>query len=218
MTDTNIGRQSGAGNDAMTRARQAASGAAETASNLAEQASGLASKAASAIASEAQHKATGVMQQQIEAGADYARLVSGTAHSAARELENKAPELARMVHDVADRVEHFADDLRNRNVEEMIDVVWDFARRNPRMFLGGAIAAGFMLARFAKSSAGHSPGRSFSSDRSSDRSGDRSNERTRHRRDQSMRSAPDLASGSARPGSDSAKPPGATSGGASYAG
>jgi hypothetical protein len=155
MTDINTGRQSGAESDAMSRARQAASGAAESASNLAGQASGLASKAASALASEAQHKATGMMQQQMEMGADYVRMVSQTAHTAARELEGKAPELARLVHDIADRADSFANDLRRRQVNEMFDVALDFARRNPRMFLGGAIAAGFLLTRFAKSSAEH---------------------------------------------------------------
>lgn len=153
MTDTNIGRQSGAGSDAMSRARDAASSASETASNLAGQATGFASKAASALASEAQHKATGIMQQQMQAGADYVSLVSDTAHTAARELEDKAPELARMVHDVATRAEQFSKDLRNRSADEMLDMAWDYARRNPRMFLGGAIAIGFMFARFAKSSA-----------------------------------------------------------------
>ncbi|MFN3892127.1 MAG: hypothetical protein ACK4MV_17150 [Beijerinckiaceae bacterium] len=153
MTDTNIGRQSGAGNDAMTRARQAASSASETASDIAGQASGFASKAASALASEAQNKAAGLMQQQMRAGADYVQLVCETAHSAAGDLEDKAPELARMVRDAARRAEDFAEHLRRRDAEEMIDMAWDYARRNPRMFLGGAIAAGFLLARFAKSSA-----------------------------------------------------------------
>lgn len=207
MTDTNIGGQSGAGSEAMTRARQAASGTAEAASNLAGQASGLASglagKAASAIASEAQHKATGVMQQQMKAGADYVRMVSDTAHTAARELEDKAPELARLVHDVADRADHFADDLRKRNVEDMLDATWDFARHNPRMFLGGAIAAGFLLARFAKSSAENSARRSSLTDRS-------------NRRREPTRSGSDFAAGSSRQGAggSSGRSPGANPTGA----
>ena len=156
MTDINTGRQSSSDNDAMGRVRQAASEAAESASNLAGQASDFASKAASALASEAQNKASGMMQQQIEMGADYVRMVSQTAHTAARDLEDKAPELARLVHDVADRADSFANDLKRRTANEMLDVAWDFARSNPRMFLGGAIAAGFLLTRFAKSSAEHS--------------------------------------------------------------
>lgn len=152
MTDFSKSRQAGS-DDLMTRARHAADSATDAASNLAGQASGFASKAASAIASEAQNKATGLMQDQMKAGAEYVRMVSDTAHSAASELEDKAPEFARMVHDVADRANRFADDLRQRDVDEVLDMAWGYARRNPRMFIGGAIAVGFLLARFAKSSA-----------------------------------------------------------------
>jgi uncharacterized phage infection (PIP) family protein YhgE len=211
MTDTNIGRQSSATTEAMARARQAASGAAETASNLAGQASGLASKAASAIASEAQHKATGLMQQQMEASADYVRLVSGTAQSAARQLENKAPELARLVQDAAGRAEQFADDLKNKDVEEIVEMAWDFARRNPRMFLGGAIAAGFLLARFAKSSAeraASTPRRYASSPGATDY---RTSERT-------SGYGGSYGAGSGLNSGDGASTRSTTSGGASYAG
>lgn len=153
MTDFNKDRQSRASeDDVMTRARHAAESATDAASNLAGQASGFASKAASAFASEAQSKASGIMQQQMVAGADYVRMVSETAHSAASGLEDKAPELARMVHQMADRANRFADDLRHRDIDDVLDMTWAYARRNPRVFIGGAIAAGFLLARFAKSS------------------------------------------------------------------
>ncbi len=154
MTDFNTGRQSRASeDDVMTRARRAAESATESASGFAEQASGFASKAASTFATEAQSRATGIMKQQMSAGADYVRMVSETAHNAASGLEEKAPELARMVHHMADRANRFADDLRKRDIDDVLDMTWDYARRNPRVFIGGAIAAGFLLARFAKSSA-----------------------------------------------------------------
>lgn len=153
MTDTNTTRQNSADNDALGKVKQAASSAADTATNFAGQATGFAAKAASALASEAQEKATGLMHQQLVSGADYVRSISQTAHTAANELEDKAPQLARMVHDVADRAEHFADDLRNRSPDEMLEATWEYARRNPRVFVGGAIAIGFILARVAKSSA-----------------------------------------------------------------
>ncbi len=153
MTDTNTTRQSTSDNDALNRAKKAASTAAESASSLAGQATGFAGKAASALASEAQNKATGLMHQQMTAGAEYVHAISQTAHTAARELEDRAPELARMVHDVADRAERFADNLRDRSPDEMLDAAWTYARGNPRLFLGGAIAVGFLFARFAKSSA-----------------------------------------------------------------
>ena len=153
MTDTNTTRQSTSDNDALNRAMKAASTAAESASSLAGQVTGFAGKAASALASEAQNKATGLMHQQMTAGAEYVHSISQTAHTAARELEDRAPELARMVHDVADRAERFADNLRDRSPDEMLDAAWTYARGNPRLFLGGAIAVGFLFARFAKSSA-----------------------------------------------------------------
>jgi ElaB/YqjD/DUF883 family membrane-anchored ribosome-binding protein len=154
MTDFNKGRQSRASeDDVMTRARHAAESVTEAASDFAGQASGFASKAASSFASEAQSRASGIMQQQMSAGADYVRMVSETAHKAASGLEDKAPELARMVHHVADRANRFADDLRQRDIDDVLDMTWAYARRNPRVFIGGAIAAGFLLARFAKSSA-----------------------------------------------------------------
>jgi len=153
MTDTRTIPQSSADSDALDRAKQAASSAAEAVSSIAGQATGFAGKAVSALAGEAQQKATGMMHQQMVSGAEYVRSISQTAHSAARELEEKAPELARMVHDVADRAERFADDLRGRSADEMLDSAWTYARQNPRVFLGGAVAVGFLLARFAKSSA-----------------------------------------------------------------
>jgi hypothetical protein len=52
----------------------------------------------------------------------------------------------------ADRVESFANHLRNRDVPELIEEVEDFARRQPAAFLGGAFAVGLIGARFLKSS------------------------------------------------------------------
>jgi len=48
------------------------------------------------------------------------------------------------------RVEHAADYLRERNVDEVVRDVQDFARREPALVLGGAFALGFLAARFLK--------------------------------------------------------------------
>jgi hypothetical protein len=52
----------------------------------------------------------------------------------------------------ADTVERFTGYLNQRNVDQMISEVENFARRQPVLFLGGAFALGFMAARFLKSS------------------------------------------------------------------
>lgn len=168
-------------------------------SDMAGQASGYATRAASALASEAQEKAKGMLQQQIGAGADYVRMISDTAHSAARELENKAPELAKMVHDAARRAEELAEDIRHRSVNDIIDQATSLARNNPRMFLGGAVAIGFLLSRFIKSSAQNIPRRYEPSHGSRDFS------------------APSGGAGAGSSSSGGASTP-RTSGGASYAG
>jgi hypothetical protein len=52
----------------------------------------------------------------------------------------------------ADYVERFSRSLQERDIQEMIDGVERFARREPAMFVGGALALGFLAARFLKSS------------------------------------------------------------------
>jgi hypothetical protein len=52
----------------------------------------------------------------------------------------------------ADRVEEIADQLRNRDVDEILYEVENFARREPEIFLGGAVLLGLLAARFLKSS------------------------------------------------------------------
>jgi ElaB/YqjD/DUF883 family membrane-anchored ribosome-binding protein len=160
VTETNTGRRGGFESDSSAHGQSSgsASDAAGAASGFAHQAGEYANKAAFALASEAQEKAKGLLEQQMEAGAEYVKLVSDSAHSAADELENKAPALARMMHDAADRATDLADQLRQRSANEMFDMAADYARRNPRMFFGGAIAAGFVLSRFLKSSAQASRG------------------------------------------------------------
>lgn len=53
---------------------------------------------------------------------------------------------------LAGQIEQFAGYLEKNEVGEMLDDVGDFARKNPAVFIGGAFAAGLLLARFLKSS------------------------------------------------------------------
>ncbi len=52
----------------------------------------------------------------------------------------------------ADQVERFSGYLRETEVDEMVDQARGFARSRPAIFLGGAVALGFLGARFLKSS------------------------------------------------------------------
>ncbi len=53
---------------------------------------------------------------------------------------------------LAGQIEQVANYLDTKEISEMVGDVEKFARRNPAVFIGGAFAAGLLLARFLKSS------------------------------------------------------------------
>ncbi len=62
----------------------------------------------------------------------------------------------------ADSLERFGNTLRNRDIDSLAAQVQDFARKQPGVFLGGAVAAGFLVARFLKSTSPSPSGESWS--------------------------------------------------------
>jgi hypothetical protein len=101
----------------------------------------------------AKAEARRIAHQQKEAGADRLGEVAGAVHGAARSLEAGMPQMASYVHDAAVRLEDAAQTLRLRNVDDIVSEISRFARTQPALFFGGAMLAGFALARFLKSSA-----------------------------------------------------------------
>jgi hypothetical protein len=73
-----------------------------------------------------------------------------------------------MVAEYADRaageIERFSRHLRETDVSELVGEVESFARRQPALFLGGALLLGFMGARFLKSTSQHA-GPDYTQDR-----------------------------------------------------
>jgi ElaB/YqjD/DUF883 family membrane-anchored ribosome-binding protein len=60
--------------------------------------------------------------------------------------------IAQYVEQAVDRVERFADQLKHKDVNEMVRDAQQFARRNPAVFVGAAFGIGVVAARFLKSS------------------------------------------------------------------
>ena len=60
--------------------------------------------------------------------------------------------VAQYADDAADRVERFSRYLRENEVDQILDEARGFARRRPGLFVGSAIALGFLASRFLKSS------------------------------------------------------------------
>lgn len=101
----------------------------------------------------AQNRIRAAFEQQSHRAADQIGGVAQALHQAARQLdEENNGTAARYTVMAADRVEQFADTLRNSTVDDLVGQVESFARRQPEIFLGAAFGVGFLFARFIKSS------------------------------------------------------------------
>ncbi len=87
--------------------------------------------------------------------------VAGTVDSVAQALRQTGQNLRQsgdqaglgsLANQAADRLSQFSDDLQNKSVDEIYGDVQDFARRDPQLFLGGAVVLGLLAARFLKAS------------------------------------------------------------------
>lgn len=78
--------------------------------------------------------------------------MAGALHRAARDLGSGNEAMGRYTEMAAERLDEMADYLRQARLDDMMRGAEDFARRQPYWFVGGAMAAGFLLARFVKTS------------------------------------------------------------------
>jgi hypothetical protein len=74
-------------------------------------------------------------------------------HETARQLHDQQQDaVADYAERVASSLDSLAHNLRDKDMGEVIDNIGDFARRQPGVFITGAVAMGFLLSRFMKSS------------------------------------------------------------------
>jgi hypothetical protein len=108
------------------------------------------------------HAATEQAKEQVRSAATHqkdaaARQMDGFAHAlmaASDDLRGRGQEFAaEYVREAASGLERASDAVRERDLDEIIANVEDFARRQPVAFLGGAVVAGFGIARLMRSSA-----------------------------------------------------------------
>ena len=106
------------------------------------------------MADQVKEQAYSTAHRQKDAAAEQ---MGGWAHalrSASDDLRNRGQDIAAgYVGQAADGLERASSTVQTRDVDDLIGTVEDFARRQPVAFLGGAVAAGFGLARFMRSSA-----------------------------------------------------------------
>lgn len=93
------------------------------------------------FAEEGKERATGALD-------DFARMMHDAAGTVDEKLGDQYGHYARSA---AGAVSGFADTLREKQVEDLIDDARDFVKKSPVMAIGAAAALGFVLARIIKS-------------------------------------------------------------------
>lgn len=101
----------------------------------------------------AHHQAEGYFNQQRDNAAEQTHKLTGVLHKMADEFDNQQqPFFSKQAKKFADTTERFSHNLRDKDLRSVCDEAKSFSRREPALFIGGVIAAGFLAARFLRSS------------------------------------------------------------------
>lgn len=115
-----------------------------------------AKQTAANVASQVREGVSQKIEQKLDAGKEKARgeieTVSEALRSAGEKLEGTGP-LPDLAEKAAEGIGRLAHYFENKNVTDIVRGVESFARREPALFLGGALAMGVIVGRFLKSSA-----------------------------------------------------------------
>ena len=112
-----------------------------------------AKEAGAGFAQSATRKVEDVLTNQKAMGADYIASLAQAAERAANEFDNDLPQAAQYIRRASHTMSGVADQIRDREVRDLLGEVTEFARRQPTLVFGGAMLLGFAALRFLKSSA-----------------------------------------------------------------
>lgn len=105
------------------------------------------------VLNEAKAAVRGRLDEQQQAAAtgvgDFARAL----REAARNTGDSDTLASRAAHTAAERLERLSGALKSRDIDSVVRDAESFARREPMLFLGAAVAAGFIAMRLLKGSA-----------------------------------------------------------------
>lgn len=106
------------------------------------------------IMDEARERAKSAISDQKGMLAERIGSVANALRMTAHQLtEQNKDSMARYTDWAAQSLDRVSSSLRDRDFDSLVGQATDFARRRPVAFLGGAVAAGFLISRFLKSSA-----------------------------------------------------------------
>jgi hypothetical protein len=118
--------------------------------DVAQQAGQQAKESATALASQANEKAKGMLNEQIALGAGYVAHIADSIEVAADHLNAKAPQLAGLVRNAAEMSKDLSQNLEGKSVDEIFRSASDFTRRQPAIVFGTAALFGFFMFRLLK--------------------------------------------------------------------
>jgi hypothetical protein len=103
--------------------------------------------AATGIADEFRHAAETFVDERKTRAADTVRGLADALNHASRDLARESPPIAEYAVRAAGRIEDFADELHHRSWGSILAEAETIARRQPALFLIGAVGLGFALGR-----------------------------------------------------------------------
>ncbi len=132
----------------------------DTADRLGQEAATATRKTTEQLRQQAEQAVQRAGEQAQAVAEDEKQAVAGEVHNVAEALRRGAaqfededqPTLAGYVQQAADSLDSFSRNLGERSLDAMVTDLERFARRQPGLFLGGAVATGFLVTRFLKAS------------------------------------------------------------------
>ena len=105
---------------------------------------------AGAVADQAKSAVRNLADRQKARVADRIGGVAQALEQTARSMEGQDSTVGRYTAQVAEQVGRFSQSLKTREIDDLWADTEAFARRQPLLFIGGAMVAGFVLARMIK--------------------------------------------------------------------
>jgi len=139
-----------------TGAQTSSGGQGVSAQDIADRARDAASSTADALKDSAKDLAAhgrDRLEDQKRSGADYISGVAEALRRAAKEVDNQVPFAGNYIRTAGSQVDRFADAVRQGDLSDLVTQTQDFARRQPTLFVGLSMLAGFGVARLLKGAA-----------------------------------------------------------------
>ncbi len=113
----------------------------------------------------AREQAESAFERQRDTAAQHTHTLGTVFKNAADEFDRQQqPFCSEQARKLADHTERFSQRMRDKDLHSLCRAAEDYGRREPAMFIGGAIAAGFLVTRFLRSSPDKAPAPAASSE------------------------------------------------------